>query len=171
MGLLGSNKISLTKGSKSLYSILEENGISYSSLEDSGSQTTVELLKKPFNIYNSIKEKIKIDKIKLNSKKHLYEIEFEDGEKYSLSLNHELLLVNLASMVWEETSKLSEGDEILCLSKGKISTKKIISKNLLQPTSNWDIVSEKYYTLANGIVTRNKYTFKKEEKRNRRFMP
>lgn len=79
------------------------------------------------------------------------EIEFNDGNVYRFTENHQLLVQRNGKEVWIKVSELNDNDDVLQL---KMKIKKIIRNVAIEHT--WDISTDtETYLLSNGVVSHN----------------
>lgn len=108
------NKIqTVDYGNIDFHEICEINGIDYKKLESEDTQKWLDL-KNPLKVYT--KEGIlEADKLYYNGNCEVFEIEFEDGNIYSFTGNHKLLISIENEEKWVKVSELTGDEEILCL--------------------------------------------------------
>lgn len=108
---LGTNKIKTNDGIKSIYDILKENDINTDAVEKENKPHWIHIT--PFKVPTLNGEQTS-NKIWFNGKQEIYEIEFEDGNKYSYTGNHKLLVkCKNGKQEWKQVRYLTEDDEIV----------------------------------------------------------
>ena len=109
--LVPETKIQTSDGIKSYIDIMEQRGIDWKSIEESGEQRWV-----------FFEEKVKVntrfgylecEKIFYNGKVPVIEIETEDGQKIVCSYNHKFLCLRDGAKIWVRADELTENDNII----------------------------------------------------------
>ena len=107
----GNNKIITKNGNKSVYDILNDEGLDINEIEKQEPYWIK--LKNPIHIPTFEGDDV-VEQIWWNGHKEFIEIEFEDGKKYKFTYNHKLLVLrNEGYTEWVECRNLKESDEIL----------------------------------------------------------
>ena len=104
-------KIKTKDGVKSYEEILDGQGIDWKKLEEVGVPQWIEF-EKPFEVQTQTGFDIS-ERIWYNGEKEVFDIEFEDGNTYSMTANHKLLVNRSGNEVWTRADLLKEGDDIV----------------------------------------------------------
>lgn len=108
------NKIRTNKGSQSIYDILRDNGTEVREIEAKGEGQWIPL-NPPIEVQtrDGIGES---SKIWYNGEAEVYDIEFEDGNVYSYTGNHKLLVkLSDQSEVWRRVDELTGEEDVVCV--------------------------------------------------------
>jgi ribonucleoside-diphosphate reductase alpha chain len=105
------SKVKTDKGPKSYIEIMEELGIDWRSIEDSGDQQWV-FFDKPISVETRFGMK-ECEKIFYNGKVPVIEIETSDGKTVTCSHNHRFLCEREGVEIWVRADELTENDEII----------------------------------------------------------
>lgn len=108
------NKIQTLYGNKSIYEIFNEQNIDISEIEKLGQSQWINLTKPievPTYDGNDICERIWYNSNNFET----IDIEFEDGNIYSYTPNHKLLVNRNNNELWIRVDELKEGDDIVCV--------------------------------------------------------
>jgi len=109
--IIPESKVKTDKGSKSYIEIMEELGIDWRSIEDSGNQQWV-FFDKPIKVETRFGLK-ECEKIFYNGKVPVIEVETEDGKTVTCSHNHRFLCEREGVEIWVRADELTENDEII----------------------------------------------------------
>lgn len=109
--IIPESKVKTDKGSKSYIEIMEELGIDWRSIEDSGDQQWV-FFDKPIKVETRFGLK-ECEKIFYNGKVPVIEVETEDGKTVTCSHNHRFLCEREGVEIWVRADELTENDEII----------------------------------------------------------
>jgi hypothetical protein len=105
------NKIRTKNGVKSIYDILVEQGFDIATIENNDPHWVD--LKTPIEV-DTLNGVDVCDRIWFNGKQDTINIEFEDGNTYTYTLNHKLLVSRIdGTTEWVRVDELQEGDEIV----------------------------------------------------------
>jgi ribonucleotide reductase alpha subunit len=110
---LATNEIQTSNGNKSLYQIMNEQKVDWKKIESLDQQLSI-----PFNVPIKVQTKDGIKEspgIHYNGYKEIYDLEFEDGNIYSFTANHLLLVKNSTGTEWKKVCDLSVEDEIVSI--------------------------------------------------------
>ena len=146
-------KIQTPDGVFELGELLKNSGLDFQTIEDKNAIGWYELPNE-FTV-KTLEGNHQVKRAYYNGKSEdIYEIEFEDGEKYKFTGNHKLLVKRNNINVWIRVEDLEENDDII-KSVGHLKIKKITKIESVLPT--WDIEVENvhHYALSNGCIAHN----------------
>jgi len=108
------NKIRTSKGSQSIYEILRDNGTKLKEIEAKGVGKWITL--SPSITVQTKDGSGESSKIWYNGEAEVYDIEFEDGNVYSYTGNHKLLVkLSDQSEVWRRVDELTGEEDVVCV--------------------------------------------------------
>lgn len=137
----------------SLGDFLIKWGIDVNSIEEEGIPRWVYFEENNKPVINTRFGKKELNRAWYNGKQKVRIIEFEDGSKIKVTLNHPLLVKDRG---WIKAKDLKEDDDIVEIGDGCIiKIKKIVDSNELYDTWDLEIPDVHEYILGNGCISHN----------------
>lgn len=151
------NKIQTSElGAITLNDFLHVGGVSVAEIEDSKEKQWVEM-QHPVKV-PTLKGEKTVSRVWYNGLEEVYELEFQDGQKYKFTGNHRLLTVMGGDEEgWAFVKDFLAGRTIRCSEGSSKAMLEIKNIKRLDPEHTWDlsVPEAEHYFMENGVVSHN----------------